>query len=116
MPARPFFRTPTQPDRDAIARRNKMLADTHERIRQTTQSIEEARELLHRIELVVRRRLGTPEENGEDPPLPPVAFEGPEMVKSQADLVSGQARVRSDSQLRSLLAGAAADRQPVGRA
>src|SRR5580692_3618642 len=44
-------------------------------------------------------------------PLPPVAFEGPEMVKSQADLVSGPARVRSDSQLRSLLAGAAADRQ-----
>jgi hypothetical protein len=104
MPTRPFFRTPTQPDRDAIARRNKMLADTHERIRQTTQSIEEVRELLHRIELVVRR-LGTPEENGEDPPLPPVAFEGPEMVKSQADLVSGPARVRSDSQLRSLLAG-----------
>jgi hypothetical protein len=105
MPTRPFFRPPLQPDRDAIARRNKMLADTHEIIRQTTQSIEEVRELLHRIELVVRRRLGTPEENGEDPPLPPVAFEGPEMVKSQADLVSGPARVRSDSQLRSLLAG-----------
>ena len=60
-----------------------MLADTHERIRQTTQSIEEVRELFHRIELVVRRRLGTPEENGEDPPLPPVAFEGPEQL-SQA--------------------------------
>jgi hypothetical protein len=43
--------------------------------------------------------------NGEDPPLPPVAFEGPEMVKSQADLVSGPARVRSDSQLRSLFGG-----------
>jgi hypothetical protein len=36
-----------------------MLADTHEIIRQTTQSIEQVRELLHRIELVVRRRLGT---------------------------------------------------------
>ena len=82
MPIRPFFRSPTQPDRGAIARRNKMLADTHEIIRQTTQSIEQVRELLHRIELVVRRRLGTPEENGEDPPLP-VAFEGPEQL-SQA--------------------------------
>ena len=38
MPTRPFFRPPLQPDRDAIARRNKMLADTHERIRQTTQA------------------------------------------------------------------------------
>ena len=59
MPTRPFFRPPLQPDWDAIARRNKMLADTHEIIRQTTQSIEQVRELLHRIELVVRRRLGT---------------------------------------------------------
>ena len=77
MPTRPFFRPPLQPDRDAIARRNKMLADTHEIIRQTTQSIEKVRELLHRIELVVRRRLGTPEENGEDPPPPARRVRGP---------------------------------------
>jgi hypothetical protein len=65
MPAWPFIRPPTQPE--------QLLADTHERIRQTTQRIREVRELLYRIESVARRQLGTSEQNGEDPPPRPPA-------------------------------------------
>jgi hypothetical protein len=67
MPTWPFSRPPTQPDRDAPAQQEKLLAGTHERVRQTTQRIEEVRELLYRIELVARR-LRTSQQNGEDPP------------------------------------------------
>ena len=72
MPTWPFFRSSTQADRDALARREKMLADTHERVRRTTQRIQEMRELLYRIDLVALR-LSTSEQNGEDPPPRPPA-------------------------------------------